>query len=177
MPDCLSTATPCDPLIEEVLGLGTGVRARNLARIATINQRTPTPSWTAGETSLIDSSYAEVLAHRTGELPPATSDRRGPRNLAAMTVFLASLAASNRRSYRARPLEWEVYSSDADNQGVCSSCSAFAVTLAMETCVQRSASYRGFSTAPPRGLSQQHLLDCAFNSYGLAGCDGGQAHR
>ena len=157
------------------------IRARNLAKIESINQRTPPPTWTADATSLIDTSYAEVLAYKTGELPPSASERNEPRNLAATAAFLTSLAANTWRTFPVRPVEWEVYSSRAYDQGVCSSCSAFAVSSAMETCVQRVED-RGRRTsqgqsAVPRGLSQQHLLDCAFNSYGLAGCDGGQSNR
>ena len=120
----------------------------------------------------------QVVAYRTGELPPQPTDRLGRNNRAAMQEFLGRLAAKHgSRNYPNRPTEWEVYSSDAGDQGLCSSCSAFAVTSAMETCVQRAASSDGFSAVPPRGLSQQNLLDCAFNTNQLAGCDGGRAHR
>ena len=74
-----------------------------------------------------------------------------------------------------RPTEWQVYSSDTRNQGVCSACSAFAVTAAFETCVQRTGNSPGTSGKAPTGLSQQNLLDCGFNSFGLAGCDGGKS--
>jgi len=179
LPDCLNTETPCDPLIEAVLGLDrkSEIRDRSIAKIESINQRTPPPTWTAKATSLIDSSYAEVLAYKTGELPPEASDRNEPRNLAAKTKFLTSLAVNTWRTFPVRPVEWEVYSSRAYNQGVCSSCSAFAVSSAMESCVHRAGTSPGFSALPPRGVSQQHLLDCAFNSYGLAGCDGGRSYR
>ena len=73
-----------------------------------------------------------------------------------------------------RPSEFEVFSTDATNQGVCSACAAFAVTSAFETCVHK----RGYNPGNPgRGLSQQNLLDCGFNSFGLAGCDGGKSFR
>ena len=95
-----------------------------------------------------------------------------------MQEFLSGLRAKyGSGNYLNRPTEWEVYSSDANDQGVCNSCSAFAVGAAMETCVQRATSSDGFSALPPRGLSQQNLLDCAFNTNGLAGCDGGRAFR
>ena len=74
-----------------------------------------------------------------------------------------------------RPTEWQVFSSDTRNQGVCSACSAFAVTAAFETCVQRTGNSPGTSGKAPTGLSQQNLLDCGFNSFGLAGCDGGKS--
>ena len=95
-----------------------------------------------------------------------------------MQEFLSGLRAKyGSGNYLNRPTEWEVYSSDANDQGVCNSCSAFAVGAAMETCIQRATSLDGFSALPPRGLSQQNLLDCAFNTNGLAGCDGGWAFR
>ena len=70
-------------------------------------------------------------------------------------------------------LSAQVYSSDAKDQGVCSACSAFSTVAALETCVQRfnfnsrtfditsgivffrAGSGKGFSAAPPRGLSIQ----------------------
>ena len=122
--------------------------------------------------------FFQVKAYKTGEEPPSPTDRSSPENFAAMKEFLAKLAAKHgSRNYRNRPIEWEVYSSDANDQGFCNSCSAFAVGAAMETCVQNAANSEGFSAAPPRGLSQQNLLDCAFNTNGLAGCDGGWAFR
>ena len=123
-------------------------------------------------------THLQVKAYRTGEEPPGSTDRSSPENLAAMQDFLGRLAAKHgSRNYPNRPTEWEVYSSDANDQGVCNSCSAFAVGAAMETCVHKSASSDGFSALPPGELSQQNLLDCAFNTNGLAGCDGGWAFR
>ena len=75
---------------------------------------------------------------------------------AATAQFLASLSPRRRGYYRTR--DWEVYTSDAKDQvgdrtyshivqsglqGVCSSCSAFAVTSALETCVHRALRYTG----------------------------------
>ena len=76
-----------------------------------------------------------------------------------------------------RPSEFEVFSTDTRNQGVCSACSAFAVTSAFETCVHRTGNNPGIDGDAPTGLSQQNLLDCGFNSFGLAGCDGGKSFR
>ena len=76
-----------------------------------------------------------------------------------------------------RPSEFEVFSTDTRNQGVCSACAAFAVTSAFETCVHRTGNNPGIGGDAPTGLSQQNLLDCGFNSFGLAGCDGGKSFR
>ena len=76
-----------------------------------------------------------------------------------------------------RPSEFEVFSTDTRNQGVCSACAAFAVTSAFETCVHRTGNNPGTNGEAPTGLSQQNLLDCGFNSFGLAGCDGGKSFR
>ena len=76
-----------------------------------------------------------------------------------------------------RPSEFEVFSTDTRDQGVCSACAAFAVTSAFETCVHRTGNNPGIEGNAPTGLSQQNLLDCGFNSFGLAGCDGGKSFR
>ena len=139
-----------------------------------------------------------------GELPPTEIERSGSK-IAARKFFkemedkatgfsigrrrkrdLKDLVSAGGTTFRdifnhlkelARPrraTEGKVYSSDARNQGVCSACSAFAVTAAFETCLQRTVKV-GLSSLAPTGLSQQNLLDCGFNSYGLAGCDGGKS--
>ena len=60
-PVCLSPETPCDPLIEDALGLYNekSKEERNLAKIAEINSRETT--WTAAPTSLLGLSFSEVL--------------------------------------------------------------------------------------------------------------------
>ena len=139
-----------------------------------------------------------------GELPPTDIERSGSKEAArnffkemeekATGLFsskrgnLKDLISSGGSAFRniynhlkelarpRRPTEGEVYSSDVRNQGVCSACSAFAVTAAFETCAQRTGkSQVGLSGQAPTGLSQQNLLDCGFNSFGLAGCDGGKS--
>ena len=141
-----------------------------------------------------------------GELPPTDIERSGSKKAArkffqqmeekATGLFtskrgnLKDLISAGGSAFRdiynrlkelarpRRPTEGEVYSSDVRNQGVCSACSAFAVTAAFETCAQRTGkSQVGLSGQAPTGLSQQNLLDCGFNSYGLAGCDGGKSFR
>ena len=51
------------------------------------------------------------------------------------------------------------------------------MTSAFETCVHRTGNNPGIDGDAPTGLSQQNLLDCGFNSFGLAGCDGGKSFR
>ena len=60
-PVCLSPETPCDPLIEDALGLYNEIskEERNLAKIAEINSR-PGQTWTAAPTSLLGLSFSEV---------------------------------------------------------------------------------------------------------------------
>ena len=176
---CL-TERSCEPLIEDHLGLSsvTGIQDINSRIIQDINSRNL--GWTAGQTSLFGESFASVLAYRMGELPPSTLDRSSERNTNNTLEFLQEIAAAAAAdaTRNERPVERTVYTSDSRNQGVCSSCAAFAVTAAFETCVQRTGNSPGVSgVPPPTGLSSQNLMDCAFNTAGLAGCDGGQTFR
>ena len=60
-----------------------------------------------------------MIAYRSGELPPEPTDRSGPNNRAEMQDFLGRLAAkhgSRKYTTNNRPSEWEVYSSDANDQ-------------------------------------------------------------
>lgn len=170
-----STERSCEPLIESVLGLNsvTNIMVANLALIEAVNSRNL--GWTASRTSLFGESFASVSAYRMGELPPSTLDRSSQRNTINTLEFLQEVAGATKNS---RSVEKNVYTSDSRNQGVCSSCAAFAVTAAFETCVQRTGNSPGVSgVPPPTGLSSQNLMDCAFNTAGLAGCDGGQSFR
>ena len=156
----------------------TDITAANRALIEDINSRNL--GWTAGQTSLFGESFASVLAYRMGELPPSTLDRSSERNKNNTREFLQDITDATRETRDERPeiTERTVYTSDSRNQGVCSSCAAFAVTAAFETCVQRTGNSPGVSgVPPPTGLSSQNLMDCAFNTAGLAGCDGGQSFR
>ena len=182
----------CEPLIEQHLGLLNTIEAVNLRVIENINS--VSRSFIAGRTSLLGRSLSEVLAYNMGEVPPSALERS--TNRAVATQFLDDLEAKwgdggrrfnifgRRRRWRRntfrppRPTEFEVFSTDAQNQGVCSACSAFAVTAAFETCTHRVGKNPGLEgNKAPRGLSQQNLLDCAFNTHGLAGCDGGKSFR
>ena len=101
-----------------------------------------------------------------GELPPTDNERSGSKE-AARKFFeemeekatglltskrgnLKDLISAGGSAFRniynhlkelaqpRRPTEGEVYSTDVRNQGVCSACSAFAVTAAFETCAHRT---------------------------------------
>ena len=64
-------------------------------------------------------AHPQVIAYRSGELPPEPTDRSGPNNRAEMQDFLGRLAAkhgSRKYTKNRRPSEWEVYSSDASDQ-------------------------------------------------------------
>jgi hypothetical protein len=146
--------------------------------------------YTAGVTNLFGESYSEVLAYRQGELPPSGNDINGEgtdKNKQATLDFLRTMEekAKKRRRKReaSREQHYEILTTAAKDQGQCSSCAAFAVTAAFETCVQREGTgffedlYIPWGPNPPKGLSQQNLLTCGFNFNGLAGCDGGQSFR
>jgi hypothetical protein len=167
----------------------TSVQTVNKALIEAINSRNL--GWTAGRTSLFGESYSEVLAYRMGELPPSAGETEGKRNRQDTLAFLRQVREAVGRRW-SKPAAGEgshneVITTDSLDQGKCSSCAAFAVTSAFETCVLRSKrsmleDWLGLSWpwSPVRrttDLSQQHLLDCAFNYNGLAGCDGGQSFR
>ena len=129
-----------------------------------------------------------------GELPPSTFDRSGHTKRRNTLKFLQEMEEAAEKypqpeflrflqnikgtSKNYRPVERVVYTIDTGNQGVCSSCAAFAMTAAFEYCMQRTGNSPGVSgVPPPTGLSSQNLLDCAFNTAGLASCDGGQFFR
>ena len=60
---------------------------------------------------------------------------------------------------------YEVFATDANDQGVCRSCSAFATASAIETCIDNVLKgSEKFFNSPPRELSSQNLLDCAYVS-------------
>ena len=130
-------------------------------------------SWIPGRTSLVSISCSEVQSYKTGEIPPTRADRRQSEEANdTRNKFLASVEKFP--SYRTKSME--VFSTDANDQGVCSACSAFSVTSAIETCAARVLEYPSFRAAPPRGLSVQNMLDCAFETPGIYGCDGGTTY-
>ena len=69
----------CEPLVEDYLDIFRDIETINLARIAEINSRVPTPTWNAGSTSLIGESFSEVLAYRMGEIPANDLERSGDK--------------------------------------------------------------------------------------------------
>ena len=178
----------CEPLIEKTLGLLNTIENINLGIITAINS--VARSFTAGRTSLLAQSLSEVLAYNMGEIPPSAMERN--TNKAQARKFLSDLEAKwdgGRRRFNIlgkkrrrrdamgimdklklpRPTEFQVFSTDSKNQGICSACAAFAVNSAFETCVKKIGKNPGLDGGAPRGLSQQNLLDCAFNTNGLAG--------
>ena len=172
----------CDPQILKLYKNSSSIERENLLKIEEINKANLLKafSWVAGRTSLSSISYSEVQAFRMGEIPPSREERRQtPERNRARRQFLTSLERNRGdRVNFPSPLEaLEVFTTDANNQGECSSCSAFAVTAALETCVAKVIPNPAFRFAPPRGLSAQNMLDCAFGNPGLFGCDGGQSFR
>ena len=155
------------------------VREENMRKVEMIDtlNKENNFTWVAGRTTFLSSTCSEAQAYRTGEIPPCRADmRQSPEANKARTEFLASLE-SNRIEREYLPSTMEVFSTDAKDQGECNSCAAFAVTAALETCEQKVINFPAFMTDPPRGLSTQNLLDCAFGGPGLHGCDGGQSFR
>ena len=150
------------------------IRDENLKKLDQIQKLTRMQglSWVAGRTSLISTTCSEAQAYRMGELPPTTEDRRQTveANEARKNFLLRIRKYENHDNYV------EVFSTDANNQGIYSACSAFSVTSALETCSARVLQGPEFRLAPPRGLSMQNLLDCAFGTPGLFGCDGGKSY-
>ena len=155
------------------------VREENMRKIElidTVNQQNNF-TWVAGRTTFLSSTCSEAQAYRTGEIPTCRADRiQSTEANKARREFLNSLETKRMdRSYI--PSTLEVFSTDAKDQGECDSCAAFAVTAALETCQQKAVLNPTFMFAPPRGLSTQNLLDCAFGGLGINGCDGGQSFR
>ena len=159
----------CDPQISNLYKNTSVIRKENKLNIERINKAN---LWVAGENSFLSLSYSDVLAYKMGEITPSKEDRKqtSERN-SAKREFLASF------NIRQFPSSVEVFTTDANNQGECSACSAFAITAALETCIQKVIPNPAFTFAPPRGLSFQNLLDCGFASPGVFGCDGGQSFR
>ena len=132
----------------------------------------------------MDSS--EILAYKTGELPPSREERQQqPQADNDRRQFLEQVRARRETMGEEDAAAVEVFrshcrlqfgvnvsprSTDVQDQGECSACSAFSVAAAMESCVSRVAASPEFGDLPPRALSAQQLLDCG----GEAGCDGGQ---
>ena len=184
----------CDPKIDKLYKNTSVIEEENLQKIDRINRDN---EWVAGRTSFLSLSYSEVQAYRMGEIPHSREDREQTQDMNnAKTDFLASLESKRKNRFKRQETDLEVVSTDANNQGECSACSAFAVTAAMEICIRNpvlpsvaeSASARlqkqnertsrqtlFNSQLPPTGLSSQNMLDCAFGSSGLFGCDGGKA--
>jgi len=170
---------PCDPQILKLYKNTSVITKENLQSIEVINRNNQRSgfSWVAGETSLVSLSYSDIQAFKMGEIPPTSEDRQqSPEKNRARKAYLLSI--EEKRKNRVNfPSPYEVFTTDANNQGFCSSCSAFAVTAAIETCIAKVVANPVFRSAPPRGLSAQNMLDCAFGRPGIYGCDGGRSFR
>eukprot|EP00092_Neocalanus_flemingeri_P006680 GFUD01007215.1.p1 GENE.GFUD01007215.1~~GFUD01007215.1.p1 ORF type:complete len:573 (+),score=84.46 GFUD01007215.1:274-1992(+) len=174
--ETVCSQTTCDPQISELYKNASFIVAENIQRIDIINKEKDI-SWVAVANTFLAVSYSEVQAYRMGEIPPTREERRQtPARNKARQLFLDDME-SKRKDQVNIPSPLEVFTTDANNQGECSSCAAFAVTAALETCIQKVIPNPAFSIAPPRGLSSQNMLDCAFGSPGVFGCDGGQSFR
>jgi len=145
---------------------------QNHAKIAEHNAKFATGqvSWYMKETEDMDLTEQEFLNKRTG-LPSVSKDFTPVDQLdAVIEAKLANLPPA--------PKEWSWVSqgmvSSVKNQAQCGSCAAFASLGAIESCYM----INGDNGA--NDLSEQHLLDCAYNhevsdasgTWGAYGCDG-----
>jgi len=118
----------------------------------------------------MDLTEEEWMAKRTGGLP----------NIDDSTVFTDTLderivAKMEELGPAPRKFSWvdQGMVSSVKNQGQCGSCAAFSVMGAVESCFSINGD-------PVDDLSEQHILDCAYNHYvndeygswGAFGCDG-----
>ena len=169
------TKQECDPQIYKLSVNASTVRERNTKKIEMI--RDQNLGWVVGPNHFLGISSSEVAAYSLGEVPATREERRQSPQANKEWRSLLALAEQSRKDMIGFSLPVEVFTTDASNQGVCSACSVFAVTAILETCIQRVVPLPLFNLAPPRGLSVQHLLDCAAGSPGVAGCDGGRSFR
>ena len=170
----INLVCPIEQQMQSPLGTSIETKAENIKKIEQIQKSIVDNnlSWVAGQTSLATLSCSEVQAYKTGEIPPTKADRTQSAEVnLARSQFLARV-----ETFEDHDRYVEVFSTDSNDQGVCSACSAFAVTSALETCTARVVESPRFRSAPPRGLSVQNMLDCAFETPGLFGCDGGSSY-
>lgn len=128
-------------------------------------------SWNQGVHEDMDLSAEEWMTKRTGGLPPMDENAIPLDNLS--TEVLEKL---NNLGPAPREFNWISQGgvSSVKNQAQCGSCAAFAALGAIESCSKIQTGTMA------NDLSEQHLLDCAYNhvvndgsgSWGAYGCDG-----
>jgi len=128
-------------------------------------------SWSMGMTDEMDLTEAEWLAKRTGGLPYYDNTTVFLDTLNEEVLFKMSQVKKTPREFN-----WVDQGgvSSVKNQAQCGSCAAFAAVGAIESCTKITVGNMADD------LSEQHLLDCAYNhvftdgsgSWGCYGCDG-----
>merc|ERR1712168_761554 len=128
-------------------------------------------SWSMGMTDEMDLTEAEWLAKRTGGLPYYDNTTVFLDTLNEEVLFKMSQVKKTPRDFN-----WVDQGgvSSVKNQAQCGSCAAFAAVGAIESCTKITVGNMADD------LSEQHLLDCAYNhvftdgsgSWGCYGCDG-----
>jgi len=105
-----------------------------------------------------------------GMFMPPMSERNTPENQAKLDALYASIADRTvPASHNSRTSGWVT---DAKNQGNCGSCAAFASGGLHETCMAKAgASLNGLD------LSEQYLVDCAYDGNYANGCNGAAPHK
>lgn len=104
-----------------------------------------------------------------GIIMPPASERTNPESEAFFANFYSKM---NRQTLRQSVDSVAAgLVTDVKNQQSCGSCAAFGATALHETCMLKAG-------APKSGLdlSEQHLVDCGFNSGSMNGCNGAWPH-
>jgi len=105
-----------------------------------------------------------------GMFMPPMSERNSPANQAKLDAMYAAIADRSTPSfYSSQTNNWVT---EAKNQGNCGSCAAFAAGGLHETCMAKAG-------APLNGLdlSEQYLVDCAYDGNYANGCNGAAPHK
>merc|ERR1712110_167992 len=110
-------------------------------------------------------------ARSMGMFMPPESERNTPENQAKLDAMYEELVTrrnSAPSSFDSRSLG---HVTVAKNQGNCGSCAAFAAGGLHETCMAKAgASLNGLD------LSEQYLVDCAYDGRSANGCNGAAPH-
>jgi len=111
----------------------------------------------------------EEMTRATGLIMPPESERNTPENQANLEVAYRELAMTRQASsWDSRAKGWVTA---VKNQGSCGSCAAFAAHAVHEvSLVKAGANITGLD------LSEQHLIDCAYDGDSMSGCNGASPH-